>query len=92
MSDVKIDVEVSAWFEEDGVLSSMWIGEACEPAFEEKVSYRELVEKSMDSYTVRGKIHPHHESDVDQLIDALQDAADYARVLKELWKDDGNEE
>lgn len=86
--EVKLDVDLTPWMDEKGVLSSLYIGEACEPVYEGYTSYKELVKQTLDSYTVSGKIMESHFDDVEEFVRVLEKTAKYARKQMEKMKED----
>jgi len=86
--DIKLDVDVSPWFETKGVLTSLYIGDACEPAYEGHTPYKDLVKQNLFCYTVAGKIPPEHYEEVEEFVRELEKAAKYARNKMEKMKKD----
>ena len=85
-----IEIDASAWMDAEGVLTSVWFGEACEPCYEERVSYEELVEKELEAHTVQGRLTNEygHDNigDAEKFVIALEEAAVRARALFEDLK------
>jgi hypothetical protein len=88
--DVKLNVEVTPWFESEGVLTSLYIGDACEPAFEGHTPYKELVKQNLFCYTspLSDKIPPEHFDEVEEFVRELEKVAKYARKKMEKMKED----
>ena len=86
--EVKLDVDLSPWMDEKGVLCSLYIGEACEPTYEGHTSYKELVKKNLECYTVYGKIPETHFDEVEEFVRVLEKTAKYARKQMEKMKED----
>jgi len=88
--DVKLDIEVTPWFETKGVLTSLYIGDACEPVYEGHTPYKALVKQNLFCYTapVTEKIPPEHFDEVEEFVRELEKAAKYARKQMEKMKAD----
>jgi len=86
--NVELNVEVTPWFDEKGVLTSLYIGDACEPAYEGHTPYKDLVKQNLFCYTVLGKIPPEHFDEVEEFVRELEKAAKYARKQMEKMKED----
>jgi hypothetical protein len=88
--DVKLNVEVAPWFDEKGVLTNLYIGDACEPVYEGRTPYKDLVKTNLVCYTspVTGKIPPEHFDEVEEFVRELEKAAKYARKKMEKMKED----
>jgi ABC-type nitrate/sulfonate/bicarbonate transport system substrate-binding protein len=89
MTTTTLDVEVTPWFESKGVLTSLYIGEACQPAYEGHTPYKDLVKQNLFCYTapVTGKIPPEHFDEVEEFVRELEKAAKYARKQMEKMKE-----
>lgn len=87
---VYIEIDASSWMDAEGVLTSVWIGDACEPCYENRVSYEELVDKELEAHTVFGKLTNEYGHDnigsAEQFVIALEEAAKRARALFEDLK------
>ena len=95
-SKVYIQIDASAWIDAEGVLTSVWLGETCEPCYEERVSFEELIGKELEAHTVRGRLTNEYGHDnigsAEKFVIALEEAAVRARTLfEELQDDDGDE-
>lgn len=88
--EVKLDVDLSPWMDEKGVLCSLFIGEACEPVYEGHTPYKDLVKQNLFCYTVgaTGKIPPEHFDEVEEFVRELEKVAKYARKKMEKMKED----
>lgn len=88
---VYIEIDASPWMDADGVLTSVWIGDACEPCYEKHVSYEELIDKELEAYTVHGKLTREFGNDnigdAEKFVVAFEEAAKYARERFEDLKD-----
>lgn len=87
--DGKLDIEVTPWFETKGVLTSLYVGDTCEPAFEGYTPYKELVKQNLFCYTspLSDKIPPKHFDEVEEFVRELEKAAKYARKKMEKMKE-----
>lgn len=83
MSKVYIEIDASPWMDAEGVLTSVFMGDACEPCYEERVSYEELIDRELEAHTVHGKLTAEygHDNigDAEKFVVALEEAAVYAR-------------
>jgi hypothetical protein len=85
----KIDIDVSPWLDEEGVISSLYFGNACEPAHEEILPYEQLIDRALESFTVRDVIRDVDYADAEAFVKALEQAAAYARTkLESMGKSD----
>jgi hypothetical protein len=79
---VYIEIEASPWMDEDGVTTTVFIGDAGEPCYEESFTFKELIDKELEAHTVRGKLtNEYGHNNIDRAMDfviALQKAAKYA--------------
>ena len=53
---VYIEIDASPWFDVEGVTTSVWIGDACEPCYENKQTFEELIDKELEAHCVFGKL------------------------------------
>ena len=87
---VYIEIDASPWMDAEGVMTSVWIGDACEPCYENRVSYEELVDKELEAHTVYGKLTNEYGHDnigsAEKFVIALEEAAVRARTLFEELK------
>jgi len=77
-----IEVDASPWLTQDGFVEvGVYIGDACEPCYSEKTSFKELIDQDLNSYTVpfSEKIVEHHFEDVKELLENLKSAYKYAK-------------
>lgn len=88
--DVKLNVEVTPWFETKGVLTSLYIGDACEPVYEGLTPYKDLVKQNLFCYTrpLGDKIPPEHFDEVEEFVRELEKVAKYARRQMKKMKED----
>lgn len=86
-----IEIDAAPWMDAEGVLASVWLGDACEPCYEQRVSFEELIDKELESYTIQGKLTNEHGYDsigyAEEFVVALEEAAVRARALFEELKD-----
>jgi hypothetical protein len=81
----KIHVDVHPWLDEKGVISSLYLGNGCEPTHEEITPYEHLIDQALESYTVRDVLRDIDYADAEAFVKALEAAATYARTrLNEL--------
>ena len=87
---VYIEIDASPWMDADGVLTSVWIGDACEPCYENKQTYEELITKELEAHTVHGRLTNKYGHDnireAEKFVVALETAAERARALFENLK------
>lgn len=84
----KIDIGMTPWLSEDGVLSSLWFGTNGEPAYEETVPYEQLVDQTLESYTFRSVIRKIDYEDAEAFVKGLEAAAIYARAQLEKMSEE----
>ena len=81
----KIDIEITPWLSEDGVISSLWFDNNGEPSYEETVPYEQLVDQTLESYSFRSVIRKVDYEDAERVVKSLEQMAYYARArLEEL--------
>ena len=89
---VYIEIDASSWFDADGVITSVWIGDACEPCYENKKTYRELVNQELEAHTVHGKLTNEYGCDnigaAEDFVRELETTALYARQRFEELKNE----
>ena len=92
MEKVYIEIDASPWMDANGVLTSVWLGEACEPCYEHTTPYEELIDKELEAYTVHGKLTEEFGNDnignAEKFVVALEEAAKYTRERFEELKDE----
>jgi len=85
----KIHVDVHPWLDEKGVISSLYLGNGCEPTHEEITPYEHLIDQALESYTVRDVLRDIDYADAEAFVKALEQAAAYARTqLESMGKSD----
>ena len=75
-----LKIDAGAWLLNEAIELTVYIGEAsCEPCFEETINLKDLVDKSLHSYTIAGgEIPDYHHEDVRLLLDGLEKVYKYA--------------
>ena len=86
----KIEMEVTAWPDTDGIMASVWFGDMCEPVFEQTFSYEEAIDQTLKTCCVRGRIPMSALEDAEEFIKKLEEAAAYARKKFEELKSEDN--
>ena len=86
----KIEIDVSVWPDSDGIMASVWLGDMCEPAFEQTFSYEESIDQTLELCCVHGRIATHTLQDAEEFIKKLEEAAAYARKKFEELKSEDN--
>ena len=80
---VYIEIDAGTWLDATGVETTVYLGDACDPCYKNKESYEELIDKELETHTVRGKLTNQYGHDnigkAEKFVDALIDAATYAR-------------
>ena len=80
----KIDIDVSTWLDEKGVIYSLYLGNGCEPAHEEITPYEHLIDQALESFTIRGGVLRDIDyADAEAFVKAIEQAAIYARTQLE---------
>lgn len=89
---VYIEIDVSPWMDAEGVLTSVWLGDAGEPCYEERKTYEELITQELESHTVREILTNKHGHDnigsAEKFVVALEEAAVFARKRFEELQDE----
>lgn len=83
-----IEIDASPWMDETGVLTSVWLGDACEECFEQLSTYEELVDKQLEAHTVRDKLFEDNADMAELFVKKLEEVAVYARKRFEELKED----
>ena len=86
--EVYIEIDASPWIDEKGVLTSIWLGDACEPSYEQLFTYDELVDKELESHTVHGRLIGDNIDAAELFVKKLEEVAKYARKRFEELKDE----
>jgi hypothetical protein len=88
---VYIEIDASPWMDANGVLTSVWFGDACEPCYEKLETYEELIKKELEAHTVHGRLTNEygHDNigDAEKFVIALEEAAVLARARFEELQD-----
>ena len=79
----KIELDTSAWIDEDGVGISIYVGEGCEPVVETTFDFEALIENHFWCYTVNDRIRPLDFADAEATVIKLEQMAKYARNMLE---------
>lgn len=93
---VYIEIDASPWMDAKGVTTSVFMGDAGEPCYENLYTYEELIDKELYANTVYGVLtnkYGHDSIDVaEAFVVALEQAAKYARERFEslVEVEDGN--
>lgn len=87
----QVEIDSSAWLLEDGIEICTFIGEgACEPVLSYVAGYAELIDQTLESYTLSdNKIPPAHHEEVWDFIAALRSALSYAEHRATEMMSDG---
>jgi len=85
---VYIEIDASSWMDEDGIFTSVWLGDTCEPSYEARKSYEELVDQELYSHTVRDKLIDKNIDEAEKFVFALEKLAVYARKRFEELQDE----
>lgn len=84
---VYIEIDVSPWMDADGVLTTVWFGDACEPCYEERKTYEQLITQELEAHTVREVLTNDNIGSAEKFVVALEEAAVFARKhFEELKK------
>lgn len=89
---VYIEIDASPWMDENGVLASVWFGDACEPCYEHLTTYEELIDKNLEAFCVFGKLKGKNADDAELFVKKLEEVAVYARQRFEELKEDDNQD
>jgi len=84
----KIDIDIDIWLGEDGVSSTLWFNNSGEPAHEETVPYEQLVDRTLESYTLHGVIRKVDYDDAEAFVKSLEQMAYYARTQLEKMSEE----
>jgi len=78
-----VELDTSAWIDEDGVGVCVYVGEGCEPVVETTFDFETLVENHFEGYTINDKIRPMDFAEVEAAVIKLEQMAKYARNMLE---------
>ena len=87
MSEFKIDIDTGAWLDATGIMTTVFIGDACEPCIEIVETYEELIDKELEAHCVGDLILKRNQPDAEAFVNALAEAAEYARKKYEGMKE-----
>ena len=92
MTDQYVKIDTSAWLTEDGVESTVYIGnDGCEPVAIKVESFDELIHEALGSYCSYGQLSNKFGNDnigeAEKVVIALEDAAVLAREVFEGLKE-----
>ena len=87
MSEFKLDVDAGAWLDAKGAMTTVFIGDACEPCIEIVETYEELIDKELQAHCVGDLILKRNQPDAEEFVNALAEAAEYARQKYEAMKE-----
>ena len=78
MSEFKLDIDAGAWLDKEGCVTTVFIGDACEPVVEISTTWEELVDQEYEAHKIgdTNRLHP----DAKEFLDAITKAAEYARM------------
>lgn len=80
-----IEVDCSAWLTAQGVETSCYFGDACEPFVASTESLEDLIDKELFAHTVNGVISARELDSVHEFLTTLMNACKYAeKRIKEL--------
>jgi len=89
MMSKTVDVDCSAWLSVDGVETSCYFGDACEPFVVSTESLEDLIDKELFAHTVNGVLPPREIDSVHEFLTTLLNACKYAeKRIKELTPSD----
>lgn len=85
---VYIEIDASPWMDANGVTTSVFLGDAGEPSYENIFTFKELIDRELDAHTIHGKLTGDNVGYAEELVIALEEAAKYARTRFEELKDE----
>ena len=65
----------------NGVITDLFIGDACEPVLTDFVSFEDMIDSELASMLVEERFADCHALDIKNLLDGLESAVQYARDL-----------
>lgn len=82
---IELEVDYSTWLVPEGILKSIYVGDNCEPEWEEVHTWKELIDRDLESYKVPGvdKFAEYHKKDIASLIEGLKQASEYLKAQVE---------
>jgi hypothetical protein len=72
-----VELDTSAWIDEDGLGVCVYVGEGCEPVVETTFDFETLVENHFEGYTINDKIRPMDFADVE----IIEQDMEYMEIL-----------
>lgn len=85
MMSKTVDVDCSAWLSVDGVETSCYFGDACEPFVVSTESLEDLIDKELFAHTVNGVLPPREIDSAHEFLESLKGAVEYTeKRIKEL--------
>lgn len=85
----KIDIDLSAWLDNRGVTTTVYVGDTSEPTYYVTESYKELVDSNLHAHKIsNGKIPRHHWDDLEDWVQSLIELGAYALERFDELKDD----
>ena len=76
---VYIEIDTSPWMDANGIESSVYLGDGCEPVYNSKLTYKELIDQELEAHTIFGKLTGNNIEYAEEFVIALEEAAAYAR-------------
>jgi len=82
---VELEIDYSTWIRPEGILKSIYVEDHCEPEWEEVHTWKELIDRDLESYIVPGadKFAEYHKEDIASLIKGLEQASEYIKARVE---------
>lgn len=74
MTDVKIKVDAVAELDPIGLKTLVYIGDTDVPQVDSTESWEEIIHRTVEYFTLKGKIDKRHTDEVDALISSLRNA------------------
>ena len=75
-----IEIDASPWMDANGIESSVYLGDGCEPVYNSKLTYKELIDQELEAHTICGKLTGNNIEYADKFVTALEEAVAYARI------------
>lgn len=82
---IELEVDYTTWLVPEGILKSIYVGDHCEPEWEEVHTWKELIDSNLESCKVPGvdKFAEYHKEDIASLIEGLEQASEYIKAQVE---------
>jgi len=84
-------VDTTASIDEHGFGVAVYIGENCEPTFEETFHFETLIENHFESFMVHDRIRQEDREDASLIVTKLEQMAKYARNMLEDYTSEHKE-